>query len=62
MIKGKIKQKYAHLTEDDLLFEEGKDEDCHEEPKNDDESPEYDRASVSFGGDQDFVLVQPKNA
>ena len=42
--------------------EEGKDEDCHEEPKNDDESPEYDRASVSFGGDQDFVLVQPKNA
>lgn len=25
-IKGKIKQEYAHLTEDDLLYEEGKDD------------------------------------
>jgi uncharacterized protein YjbJ (UPF0337 family) len=25
-IKGKIKQQYANLTDDDLLFEEGKDE------------------------------------
>ena len=25
-VKGKIKQQYAHLTDDDLLFEEGKDE------------------------------------
>lgn len=25
-IKGKLKQKYADLTDDDLLFEEGKDE------------------------------------
>ena len=24
--KGKLKQKYADLTEDDLLYEEGKDE------------------------------------
>ena len=25
-IKGKIKQKYANLTDDDLLYEEGKDD------------------------------------
>lgn len=25
-IKGKLKQKYADLTDDDLLYEEGKDE------------------------------------
>lgn len=25
-IKGKLKQKYAQLTDDDLLFEKGKDE------------------------------------
>ena len=25
-VKGKLKQKYANLTDDDLLFEEGKDE------------------------------------
>lgn len=25
-IKGKVKQKYADLTDDDLLFEEGKDD------------------------------------
>ena len=25
-MKGKLKQKYADLTEDDLLFEEGKDD------------------------------------
>ena len=25
-IKGKLKQKYAHLTDDDLLFVEGKDD------------------------------------
>jgi uncharacterized protein YjbJ (UPF0337 family) len=25
-LKGKLKQKYADLTEDDLLFEEGKEE------------------------------------
>jgi len=25
-MKGKLKQKYANLTDDDLLFEEGKDE------------------------------------
>ena len=25
-IKGKIKQKFAQLTDDDLLFEEGKDD------------------------------------
>jgi len=25
-MKGKLKQKYAELTEDDLLFEEGKDD------------------------------------
>ncbi len=25
-VKGKLKQKYAHLTDDDLLFVEGKDE------------------------------------
>ena len=25
-IKGKVKQKYAQLTDDDLLFEKGKDE------------------------------------
>jgi uncharacterized protein YjbJ (UPF0337 family) len=25
-VKGKIKQQYSHLTDDDLLFEEGKDE------------------------------------
>lgn len=25
-IKGKLKQKYADLTDDDLLFEEGKEE------------------------------------
>lgn len=25
-IKGKLKQKYAQLTDDDLLFSEGKDE------------------------------------
>lgn len=25
-VKGKLKQKYAQLTDDDLLFEEGKDE------------------------------------
>ncbi len=25
-IKGKLKQKYAHLTEDDLLLVEGKDD------------------------------------
>ena len=24
-VKGKLKQKYAHLTDDDLLFVEGKD-------------------------------------
>ncbi|HSI62331.1 MAG TPA: CsbD family protein [Candidatus Saccharimonadia bacterium] len=26
MMKGKLKQKYAQLTDDDLLFEEGKEE------------------------------------
>lgn len=26
VLKGKIKQKYAQLTDDDLLFEEGKEE------------------------------------
>lgn len=25
-MKGKLKQKYAELTEDDLMFEEGKDD------------------------------------
>ena len=25
-MKGKLKQKYANLTDDDLLFEEGKDD------------------------------------
>lgn len=25
-VKGKVKQKYADLTDDDLLYEEGKDE------------------------------------
>lgn len=25
-VKGKIKQKYAHLTDDDLKYEEGKDD------------------------------------
>jgi uncharacterized protein YjbJ (UPF0337 family) len=25
-LKGKLKQKYAHLTDDDLLFAEGQDE------------------------------------
>jgi uncharacterized protein YjbJ (UPF0337 family) len=25
-VKGKIKKKYAHLTNDDLLYEEGKDD------------------------------------
>jgi uncharacterized protein YjbJ (UPF0337 family) len=25
-VKGKIKQKYANLTDDDLLYEEGKDD------------------------------------
>jgi uncharacterized protein YjbJ (UPF0337 family) len=25
-VKGKLKQKYAHLTDDDLTFAEGKDE------------------------------------
>ena len=25
-VKGKLKQKYAQLTDDDLLFEEGKDD------------------------------------
>jgi len=25
-VKGKIKQSYAHLTDDDLKYEEGKDE------------------------------------
>jgi len=25
-LKGKIKQKYANLTDDDLLYEEGKDD------------------------------------
>jgi uncharacterized protein YjbJ (UPF0337 family) len=25
-VKGKLKQKYAQLTDDDLLFEEGKEE------------------------------------
>ena len=25
-VKGKLKQKYANLTDDDLLFEEGKDD------------------------------------
>lgn len=25
-VKGKLKQKYAHLTDDDLLFVEGKDD------------------------------------
>lgn len=25
-VKGKVKQKYADLTDDDLLFEEGKDD------------------------------------
>lgn len=25
-LKGKLKQKYAELTEDDLLYEEGKDD------------------------------------
>ena len=26
-VKGKVKQEYAHLTDDDLLFEEGQDDD-----------------------------------
>ncbi|MBA3647103.1 MAG: CsbD family protein [Chitinophagales bacterium] len=26
LIKGKLKEKYANLTDDDLLYEEGKDE------------------------------------
>lgn len=26
VVKGKLKQKYAQLTDDDLLFEEGKEE------------------------------------
>jgi uncharacterized protein YjbJ (UPF0337 family) len=25
-IKGKLKEKYAHLTDDDLMYEEGKDD------------------------------------
>ena len=25
-LKGKLKQKFAHLTDDDLLFEEGKED------------------------------------
>jgi uncharacterized protein YjbJ (UPF0337 family) len=25
-VKGKIKQQYAHLTDDDLLYEEGKED------------------------------------
>lgn len=28
-IKGKLKQKYAQLTDDDLLFAEGKDEEMY---------------------------------
>lgn len=28
-IKGKMKQKYANLTDDDLLYEEGKDDEFY---------------------------------
>lgn len=28
-LKGKLKQTYAHLTDDDLLFEEGKEEEFY---------------------------------
>jgi uncharacterized protein YjbJ (UPF0337 family) len=28
-LKGKIKQKYANLTDDDLLYEEGKDDEFY---------------------------------
>jgi len=28
-MKGKIKQKYANLTDDDLLYEEGKEEELY---------------------------------
>ncbi len=28
-IKGKIKQQYAHLTDDDLLYEEGKEDELY---------------------------------
>jgi uncharacterized protein YjbJ (UPF0337 family) len=28
-IKGKIKQKYAHLTDDDLVYEEGKEDELY---------------------------------
>ncbi|HEX2747354.1 MAG TPA: CsbD family protein [Verrucomicrobiales bacterium] len=28
-LKGKLKQKYANLTDDDLLFEEGKEEELY---------------------------------
>jgi uncharacterized protein YjbJ (UPF0337 family) len=28
-IKGKLKQKFAHLTDDDLLYEEGKDDEFY---------------------------------
>jgi uncharacterized protein YjbJ (UPF0337 family) len=28
-VKGKIKQKYAHLTDDDLLYEEGKEDELY---------------------------------
>lgn len=28
-IKGKLKQKYAELTEDDLLYEEGKEDELY---------------------------------
>ena len=28
-IKGKLKQKYANLTDDDLLYEEGKDDELY---------------------------------
>ena len=27
-VKGKLKQKYAELTDDDLTFAEGKEDDC----------------------------------
>jgi uncharacterized protein YjbJ (UPF0337 family) len=29
-MKGKLKQKYAELTEDDLMFEEGQDDEMWE--------------------------------
>ncbi len=28
-LKGKIKQQYAHLTDDDLLYEEGKEDELY---------------------------------